>query len=53
MSKDILDVVMWFFILLVVIAALRNPKGFSQDITAVGNTGSGFAGTILGNVPKS
>lgn len=47
MGKNLMDIVMWFFILLVVIAALRRPKAFATDVASVGNTASNFGGTIL------
>lgn len=51
--KTGLDVLMYFFIFLVVIAALKNPRGFATDVTAVGQSGSGFANAVLTNVPSS
>lgn len=45
--KAPLDIIMWLFITLVVVAAIRNSKGFARDVSAVGGEVTGFSGTIL------
>lgn len=46
--KGPMDAIMWLFLLVAFVVAIRNPKGFAADVAAPANAGGKFATGIIG-----
>lgn len=52
MGRGILDVVLWLIIGSALVLVIMNPKGFSQDVSAIGGFVTGES-SILTGAPKA